>query len=99
MRSMRLTGASRSVSRVPGAEPRTSTPATAPSSPQSTTVQPVAACTSVEWPTIRPATSVSVPFSFTGFSFRSASLAPLPPGSHGCPPQGLGHTLVCRAGR
>ena len=38
----RAVGRSRSVSRVPGAEPRTSTPPTAPSS-QMTTVQPVAA--------------------------------------------------------
>ena len=40
-RSTRLRGSSRSVSRVPGAPPRTSTPATAPASGASTTVQPV----------------------------------------------------------
>ena len=55
--STRLRGFSRSVSRVPGAEPRTSTPATAPPSAR-TTVQPVGLDSSVCWPTLRPATAV-----------------------------------------
>ena len=49
-------GESSSVSRVPGAAPRTSTPATAPCG-VSTTVQPVGRRVSVKWPTERPATS------------------------------------------
>ena len=53
-------GASRSVSRVPGAAPRTSTPPTVPSG-ASTTVQPVGRRASVKWPTRSPATSVSAP--------------------------------------
>ena len=52
-----FTGASSSVSRVPGAAPRTSTPQTAPPS-ASTTVQPVGRRESVKWPTERPATAV-----------------------------------------
>src|SRR6185369_3398071 len=50
-------GLSRSVSRVPGAAPRTSTPATAPSSVR-ITVQPVGLRESVKCPTLIPATSV-----------------------------------------
>ena len=50
-------GRRRSVSRVPGAPPRTSTPPTAPFS-QRTTVQPVAARRSVQCPTRMPGTSV-----------------------------------------
>src|SRR5713226_8428666 len=53
-------GLSRSVSRVPGAAPRTSTPATAPSSVR-ITVQPVGLRVSVKWPTLMPATSVIEP--------------------------------------
>ena len=55
-----LTGSRRSVSRVPGAPPRTSTPQTAPAS-ASTTVQPVGRRESVKWPTRSPATSVRPP--------------------------------------
>ncbi len=55
--STAFTGASSSVSRVPGAAPRTSTPQTAPPS-ASTTVQPVGRRESVKWPTERPATAV-----------------------------------------
>ena len=53
-------GRSRSVSRVPGAPPRTSQPPTAPDS-QRTTVQPVAESTSVWCPTRMPSTSVMEP--------------------------------------
>ena len=53
-------GCSRSVSRVPGAAPRTSTPATAPCG-HSSTVQPVGRRVSVWWPTDRPAMSVMAP--------------------------------------
>ena len=56
IRSTRLRGSRRSVSRVPGAPPRTSTPATAPSS-QTTTVHPVAAVSSWACPTRRPGIS------------------------------------------
>src|SRR5262245_32153608 len=52
-----LIGFRRSVSRVPGAEPRTSTPATAPVSYR-TTVQPVGLRDSVKCPTLIPSTSV-----------------------------------------
>src|SRR5450432_4750407 len=55
--STALIGASSSVSRVPGAAPRTSTPQTAPPS-ASTTVQPVGRRASVKWPTESPATAV-----------------------------------------
>src|SRR5829696_5198686 len=52
------TGPRRSVSRVPGEEPRTSTPPTAPSWPSKrTAVQPVAASLCVAWPTNTPGTS------------------------------------------
>ena len=54
-------GRSRSVSRVPGAAPRTSTEATAPASGSSTTVQPVRATGSLQWPTRTPATPTSTP--------------------------------------
>src|SRR3990170_5025126 len=54
---IRVPGRSRSVSRVPGAPPRTSTPPTAPSS-QRTTVQPGAARRFLQWPTLMPGTSV-----------------------------------------
>ena len=47
------------MSRVPGAPPRTSTPATTPSAPVRITVQPVGRSVSVWWPTVRPATAVS----------------------------------------
>ena len=50
-------GASKSVSRVPGA-PRTSTPPTAPLS-TSTTVQPVGRSESVKCPTLMPGIAVS----------------------------------------
>src|SRR5689334_12101943 len=50
-------GLRRSVSRVPGAEPRTSPPATAPVS-YKTTVQPVGLRESVKCPTLIPSTSV-----------------------------------------
>src|SRR5918992_1513401 len=52
------TGPRRSVSRVPGEEPRTSTPTTAPSWPSKrTAVQPVAPSLCVAWPTSTPGTS------------------------------------------
>src|SRR4029079_13974843 len=59
-RSTRLRGSSRSVSRVPGAPPRTSTPATAPPSGARTTVVPVSQPGSVRvaCPTLIPPTSV-----------------------------------------
>src|SRR5215213_503820 len=51
-------GPRRSVSRVPGEEPRTSTPTTAPSWPSKrTAVQPVTPSLSVAWPTSTPGTS------------------------------------------
>src|SRR5271168_3295478 len=55
-----LMGLSRSVSRVPGAEPRTSTPAVAPASHRMT-VHPVGRALSVKWPTLIPPTSVRLP--------------------------------------
>ena len=58
--STRLQGSSRSVSRVPGAAPRTSTPATAPSR-AITTLQPVGRRVSVKCPTSIPATRVMLP--------------------------------------
>ena len=73
-----FTGSSRSVSRVPGAEPRTSTPATAPSPSHSTTVQPVAASRSVQWPTARPATSVRRPVHRLGLPRRERLAGMLP---------------------
>jgi hypothetical protein len=62
-RSTTLRGSSASVSRVPGAPPRESTPATAPSAGGSTTVVPVSqpglsSPTRCAWPTRRPGTSV-----------------------------------------
>ncbi len=57
----RFTGSSRSVSIVPGADPRTSTPATAPASDR-ITVQPVGRSPRVKCPTLRPGTSVSPEF-------------------------------------
>src|SRR5215208_3145467 len=52
------TGPRRSVSRVPGEEPRTSTPTTAPSWPSKrTAVQPVPPSLCVAWPTSTPGTS------------------------------------------
>src|SRR5918993_3283161 len=55
---MAPTGPRRSVSRVPGDEPRTSTPTTAPSWPSKiTAVQPVSASLCVAWPTSTPGTS------------------------------------------
>ena len=57
--STTFSGASSSVSRVPGAAPRTSTPATMPS-PARTTVHPVGRSLSVTCPTLRPETAVSV---------------------------------------
>src|SRR4051812_41794187 len=58
-RSTRLRGSSRSVSRVPGPPPRTSTPPTAPSAGASTTVVPVShpSPTRCACPTRRSATS------------------------------------------
>ena len=57
--STTFSGASSSVSRVPGAAPRTSTPATTPS-PASTTVHPVGRPVTVMCPTLSPETAVSV---------------------------------------
>ena len=54
-------GFSRSVSRVAGAAPRTSTPAVAPPS-INTTVQPVGRAVRVWWPTLMPGTAVRVAF-------------------------------------
>ena len=51
-------GRSRSVSRVPGAAPRTSAPATAPPAGVSTTVVPESPPSTCAWPTRRPTTSV-----------------------------------------
>src|SRR6185437_9228491 len=59
-RSTVLIGLSRSVSRVPGAEPRTSTPPIAPWSNR-TTVQPVGRRLSVKCPTRTPSISVMPP--------------------------------------
>ena len=56
-RPTRFSGARVSVSRKPGAPPRTSTPA-GQSAAQSTVVTPVRAASSVAWPTDRPGTSV-----------------------------------------
>lgn len=56
----RLAGSSRSVSRVPGAAPRTSTPPTAPAR-AITTLQPVGRRVSVKWPTSMPRTRVMSP--------------------------------------
>src|SRR5205807_10426118 len=55
-----FSGANMSVCAVPGAPPRTSTPATAPFSHR-TTVQPVGRLGSVKWPTLMPSISVSPP--------------------------------------
>ncbi len=63
---------SRSVSRVPGADPRTSTPATAPSR-ASTTVQPVMPTSSVACPTRRPPTSASVSRAVIGSSNNASA--------------------------
>src|SRR4051812_35643604 len=57
-RSTLFEGSSSSMSRVPGAPPRTSTPATTPAAPVRMTVQPVGRSVSVWWPTVRPATAV-----------------------------------------
>src|ERR687897_869533 len=54
-------GDNRSVSRVPGPPPRTSPEATAPPSGASTTVHPVAASASVQWPTQKPSGSPPEP--------------------------------------
>src|SRR5579871_3492179 len=69
-----LVGCSRSVSRVPGAEPRTSTPAVAPFS-KSRTVQPVGRRASVNCPTLMPCTSVMPP-EFSSASARRDSALP-----------------------
>jgi hypothetical protein len=58
--STAFSGDSSSVSRVPGAAPRTSTPATAPAG-VSTTVQPVGRRVSVKWPQRMPGTEVMDP--------------------------------------
>ena len=58
--STRVPGRSASVSRVPGAPPRTSTDPTVPGGHR-TTVQPVMPARSVAWPTRMPATSVIDP--------------------------------------
>src|SRR5579871_1959615 len=58
--STAFVGDSRSVSRVPGAEPRTSTPAVAPAS-HKITVHPVGRSLSVWCPTLNPGTSVMEP--------------------------------------
>src|SRR5215469_13644746 len=77
-----LMGLSRSVSRVPGAAPRTSTPATAPAS-QSTAVHPVGRCWEVKWPTLMPRTSVRLRLdeligsvSVVGTGFCALAVAP-----------------------
>jgi hypothetical protein len=70
--STRLVGLSRSVSRVPGAEPRTSTPPTTPSSVR-ITVQPVGRRSSVKWPTFTPGTSVMAPPSVRALTASSAA--------------------------
>src|SRR6185295_13749769 len=59
-----FTGLRRSVSRVPGAPPRTSTLATAPASVR-ITVQPVGRSVRVKWPTLTPGTAVRVAFGKT----------------------------------
>ena len=58
--STAFSGESKSVSRVPGAAPRTSTPPTAPFGVR-ITVQPVGRRVSVKWPTLMPGTSVMAP--------------------------------------
>ena len=58
-------GFKRSVSRVPGADPRTSTPAVAPV-PNNNTVQPVGRRESVKCPTFTPCTSVMLPAAKVG---------------------------------
>src|SRR5262245_50376592 len=60
-RSTRLTGSSKSVSRVAGAAPRCDTPPTASPS-TTTTVQPVGLSVRVKCPTLMPDTAVSVRF-------------------------------------
>ena len=69
----RLPGRSRSVSRVAGAAPRTSTPAVAPASAR-ITVQPVGRCASVKWPTLMPGTAVSVLLALAGVCASSEAL-------------------------
>src|SRR5262249_31467822 len=65
----------------PGAPPRTSTPATAPSG-TSTTVHPVWPCASVQWPTDTPAGS-RAPAPCCVFTLALLSLPPLAGASHG----------------
>ena len=69
----RLEGCSRSVSRVPGAAPRTSQPPTAPPR-ASTTVQPVGRRASVWWPTSMPCTRVMEPGSESVLGMRCSAL-------------------------
>src|SRR5699024_7326904 len=63
-----LTGSNKSVSRVPGAEPRTSTPQVAPFS-ITIAVHPVRASVSSIFPTLISATSVIFPTLITSWSF------------------------------
>src|SRR5262245_33579940 len=85
IRSARWRGSSRSRPATPEAQPRTSTPATAPSG-QRIAVQPVAPTGSEAWPTRSPGTSVSV-------EIRDL---PLPPRLH--PPDGQEGRLLLPGG-
>src|SRR6516164_8362283 len=62
-------GSSSAHSRVPGAAPRTSPEAVVPAG-RSTTVQPVLASASVQWPTRTPGTDVIMPASATNVKAR-----------------------------
>ena len=66
-----FTGFSRSVSRVPGAPPRTSTPPVVPSLKR-IAVHPVGRSLSVTLPTLTPSTAVSVMLSAAGFANAAA---------------------------
>src|SRR5699024_2007396 len=74
--STKLVGRSRSVSLVPGAEPLTSTPQTAPSSAMAT-VHPVSASSSSQFPTLMPGTSVIFPYDMIDGSFYLLLLCPI----------------------
>jgi hypothetical protein len=59
--------------RVPGAPPRTSHDAIAPSGGQMTTVQPVGDSLSVQWPTTTSGTAVIDSLAGTALLFRAAA--------------------------
>src|SRR5205823_14859101 len=96
MRSTNVAGPSNSVSRVPGAPPRTSTDATAGAS-HKTTVVPVMAAESSAWPTSSPGTSV-IRLRGPGSAISSLHVKmPLPSDYRCCRSDAMSTTLIKNA--